>query len=186
MKTLKQTKYILLSAILILTIAVPLVALPDAIAHDPAWTIPTWCYVAVTNNPIGIDQQMDIVFWLNAYPPTANGAYGDRWTFNVEVTKPDGSTTTIGPLTSDPVGTGYAHFTPDQIGEYTVVAKFAGATITGEPFPPDWTPFSFGSDSIGDIYEASASDPVKFTTQQEKVSQWQEPPLPTQILGSSS
>jgi hypothetical protein len=165
---------------MMLALATTLVALPSTNAHSPPWDVPTWCYVAVTNNPIGVGQLMDIVFWLNAYPPTANGAYGDRWTFNVEVTKPDGTMETLGPIISDPVGSGFTHFTPDQIGEYTVVAKFEAKTITGEPFPPDWSPMSSGATSINDTYLASVSDPVYFMAQQDPIEAWQEPPLPTQ------
>jgi hypothetical protein len=65
-------------------------------AHDPPWTVPTWAYISATNNPIGVGQQVVIVFWPNALPPTASGAYGDRWTWNVEVTKPDGTKETLG------------------------------------------------------------------------------------------
>ncbi len=53
---------------MMLALATTLVALPSTNAHSPPWDVPTWCYVAVTNNPIGVGQLMDIVFWLNAYP----------------------------------------------------------------------------------------------------------------------
>jgi len=99
--------------------------LPIVSAHDPPWDIPTWCYAYVTNDIIGVNQQTVIVYWINAYPPTANGAYGDRWTFTIEVTKPDGSKETLGPVISDPVGGGWASYTPTQVGTYTIVAKFA-------------------------------------------------------------
>ncbi|XES76739.1 MAG: hypothetical protein ACBZ72_11265 [Candidatus Bathyarchaeia archaeon] len=180
MKKSNKKPKLLLSIIMMLALATTLVALPSTNAHSPPWDVPTWCYVAVTNNPIGVGQLMDIVFWLNAYPPTANGAYGDRWTFNVEVTKPDGTMETLGPIISDPVGSGFTHFTPDQIGEYTVVAKFEAKTITGEPFPPDWSPMSSGATSINDTYLASSSDPVYFMAQKDQIEAWQEPPLPTQ------
>jgi hypothetical protein len=163
---------------LVLTIAASL-ALPMANAHTPAWTVPTWNYVAVTNSVIGVNQELTIVFWLNAYPPTANGAYGDRWTFTVEVTKPDGSKDTLGPFTSDPVGTGWASYTPTQVGNYSVVAKFAEHKITNTPTPPDWSPYSFGADSIGDTYQASTSDPAYFIAQEQAIQPWSEPPLPT-------
>ena len=37
-------------------------------------------------------------------PPTADGGYGDRWSFTVNVVEPDGTDGTFGPITSDPVG----------------------------------------------------------------------------------
>jgi hypothetical protein len=173
-----KTTASMIALFLVLTIAVSL-ALPVANAHDPAWTIPTWCYAAVTNSVIGVNQELTIIYWLNAYPPTANGAFGDRWTFTVEVTKPDNSKDTLGPFTSDPVGTGWAAYTPTEVGNYSVVVKFAEHKITNTPTPPDWTPYSFGAESIGDVYQASKSDPVYFIAQQQAIQPWSEPPLPT-------
>ena len=60
------------------------------------------------------------MFWIDKLPPTASGAYGDRWhNLKVEVTKPDGSEQTLGTFTSDAVGGGYTLYTPDQVGTYT-------------------------------------------------------------------
>ncbi len=100
---------LLISVFLLSTIGATIVALPSATAHYPAWTIPTWCYATVSPNPVGVNQQALIVFWTDKVPYTAVGAYGDRWTFTVEVTKPDGSKETLGPTTSDPVGGGYSY-----------------------------------------------------------------------------
>ena len=165
--------------LLALTIAVTFVALPVATAHDPALTIPTFSYVAVTNPIIGVNQQVIIVFWLNAVPPTAVGGDGDIWTFTVEVTKPDNDTETLGPFASDTVGGAYAAYTPTQVGTYTIVAKFAEHTITGTPVPPGGYPHG-GGDYIGDTYSASTSDPITLIVQEEAIQPWPESPLPTQ------
>jgi outer membrane protein assembly factor BamB len=177
--TIKLTTKTTIAILLALTIATTLVALPTVNAHDPAWTIPTWCYIAVTNNPIGVNQQLNVVFWINQYPPTAEGAYGDRWKFTVEVTKPDGSKETVGPITSDPVGGGYAAYTPTQVGTYTFVAKFPDTIVTGTPAPPGG--FARGGDAyIGDTYLASESNPLSVTVQEEQIQPRPETPLPTQ------
>jgi hypothetical protein len=63
--TIKLTTKTTIAILLALTIATTLVALPTVNAHDPTWTIPTWCYIAVTNNPIGVNQQLNVVFWIN-------------------------------------------------------------------------------------------------------------------------
>ena len=116
MKSLKnKSKLSAIAFALVLTVATMLVALPAVSAADPPLEVPTWCYVTVTNNPIGVNQQLVLVYWINAYPPTANGAYGDRWTFYVEITTPSGSIDTIGPFTSDPVGAGWAVYTPTEV-----------------------------------------------------------------------
>ena len=114
MKNLKiKSKLSAITFVLMLTFAATFVALPIVSAHDPPWEVPTYCYISVASpNPIGVTQEIVIVYWINAVPPTAVGAYGDRWTFNVEVTAPDGSEQTLGPYTSDPVGGGWALYTP--------------------------------------------------------------------------
>jgi hypothetical protein len=175
-----RTTATLIAISLVLTITASL-ALPIANAHTPGWTVPTWTYVAVTNNPIGVNQQLNIVFWSDKYPPTSVGAYGDRWTFTVEVTKPDGSKDTLGPFTSDPIGTGNTVYTPTQIGNYTIVAKMAEHTLTGLPYPPGTLGLYRGVDAVNDTYLASASDPLYVVVQEEQIQGWKETPLPTQF-----
>jgi hypothetical protein len=167
--------------VLILAITASLVALPTANAHTPPWSVPTWTYVSVSPTTIGVNQEALVVFWLNQYPPTASGAYGDRWTFTVEVTKPDGTSETLGPFTSDPVGSYFSNYVPTQTGTYTFVAKFAEHKITGSPngYSPTFGPLSFGYDSVNDTYLASTSDPVELTVQEEPIQGYEETPLPT-------
>jgi outer membrane protein assembly factor BamB len=117
-----------------------------------------------------------IAIWLNALPPTAVGGYGDRWTFYVDVTLPDGSKETLGPLKSDPVGGTYTTYVPTQVGTYTVVGRFPGQTLTGMPT-------SSGAPStdinVNDTYAASTSKSASFTVQQEQIPRYVETPLPT-------
>lgn len=76
--------------------------LQNASAHAPAWTIPTWAYISVMPNPVGVGQTTFLGFWIDKVPPTAYQEYGDRWhNFKVTVTKPDGTTETLGPFTSN-------------------------------------------------------------------------------------
>jgi hypothetical protein len=168
-----------ISTFLVLTIAITLAALPAASAHTPAWTVPTYCYAVCTVNPVGVNQETGITFWLNAVPPTAFGAYGDRWTYTIEVTKPDNSKETLGPFTSDPIGGGFTRYMPTQVGTYTIVAKFAEHVVTGQPVSP--VGFFTGADSINDTFQASQSDPVKLVVQEEAIQAWPEAPLPTQF-----
>jgi PQQ-like domain len=170
----------LISAFLLSTIGATIVALPSASAHYPAWTIPTWCYATTSPNPVGVNQQALIVFWTDKVPYTAVGAYGDRWTFTVDVAKPDGSKETLGPTTSDPVGGGYFVYTPTQTGTYSFVAKFPGATLTGNPVPPP--PLTYqqgGGDYINDTYLPSESAPTTLVVQSTPVTAHTEPGLPT-------
>jgi outer membrane protein assembly factor BamB len=165
---------------LALTIAATAVALPTANAHTPAWTIPTWCYITATPNPVGVNQQASLVFWVDKVPPTAMGEYGDRWTFNVEVTKPDKTSETLGPFTSDPIGSGYSSYTPTQTGTYTFVAKFLGKVLnTPPPASVGYSSASSGAEYINDTYAASSSDPAELIVQQEPIQYVPSVPLPT-------
>jgi hypothetical protein len=130
-------------------------------------------------NPVGIGQQMIIVMWLNDYPRTAVGAYGDRWdNMYIDITRPDGSPETLGPFTSDPVGTAYTNYVPTQVGDYTFVFRFDGDIITGEPRPPaGW--LWFGAEVfIGDTMLPSTSAPVTVTVLQDPIQEYQETPIP--------
>jgi hypothetical protein len=177
--TKKKTKTSTIALVLMLTFAAIFVALPIVSAHDPPWEVPTWAYISITNNPIGVNQQVVIIYWPNSLPPTAQGAYGDRWTWNIEITKPDGSKETLGPFTSDPVGGGWATYTPTEVGTYTIVAIMDDHVVTGEPTPPGGWSMYTDTAAIGDTYLGDTSDPVILTVQEEPIEAWQEAPVTT-------
>jgi outer membrane protein assembly factor BamB len=171
----------MIALFLMLTFAVTLVALPAVNAHTPPWTIPTYAYISVEPNPVGVGQAAFVNFWLDKVPPTANGAYGDRWqNFTVTVTKPNGSTETLGPFTSDDVGGAFTSYTPDTLGNYTFVFKFPGQTIAGaNPAPGPPGGFTFNVQQVGDIYQPSTSRTVTLVVQQESIQPYPTTPLPT-------
>jgi hypothetical protein len=164
---------------LLLALTVTLVSLPAADAAGA--TVPTWTYISVTNSVIGVNQQTTIVFWCNAIPPTAQGIYGDRWTFELDITHPSGEVEKITGLTSDPVGGSWYSYTPTEVGTYTIKAIMLSKVIDGTPngLPPNWSPFSFGYSSLGDTYQSSESDPIEMVVQEEPIPLWPEAPLPT-------
>jgi outer membrane protein assembly factor BamB len=165
---------------LALTIAATIVALPTANAHTPAWNIPTYAYISVTPNPVGVNQEVSVIMWLDKPPPTANGAYGDRWQdYTVNVVKPGGSNDTLGPFTSDPVGSGYTSYTPTETGNYTFQFIYPGQKLAGANPNPSPTDTYKLSPFVNDTYEASMSDPVTLIVQQEQIQPYPNTPLPT-------
>jgi len=164
--------------VLVLTFAATFVALPIVSAHDPAWEITVFTYALVRPNPVGVGQEAMIIFWPNLIPPTANGPYGDRYTWTVEVTKPDNSKQTLGPFTSDPIGGGWTSYTPDQVGTYTFVATVDEHTLTGLPISPDSG--IYNPANVNDTILASSSEPVSLVVQEDPIEGWRETPLPTE------
>jgi len=155
-----------------LILAVPMIAIPIASAHSPPWTSTTYCYIAPCPPTVGTGQQVLLVVWINPFPPTAIGAMGDRWTFYVDITKPDGTTQTLGPLKSDPTGSTFTSYTPTLVGTYTLIARFPGQTLTGVPGETN-------SVYVNDTFSASTSKPVTITVQQQPIPSYQETPIPT-------
>jgi hypothetical protein len=160
---------------LIFAMASSLIALPAANAHTPAWKIPTYAYINVAPNPVGLGQSVSIGFWLNQPPPTASGPYGDRWTnMTVIVTHPDGSKENLGSFTSDDTGGTHTYYAPDKVGTYKFQMIFGGETLAGNNPAPGPT-----NAYIGDYFEPSTSNVATLTVQEEPVGGVPTAPLPT-------
>ena len=144
-------------------------------AHTPPITVPTWAYLSVMPNPIGVGQEAFVNFWIDKAPPTAATVYGDRWgNFTVTVTKPDGTTQKMGPYTSDDTGGSHDTYTPDQLGNYTFQFTFGGQTLAGDNPPPSGN----NNVMIGDYYAPSTSEKVTLVVQQASIPSEPVAPLP--------
>jgi outer membrane protein assembly factor BamB len=165
----------LIAFFLMFAMAVSLVALPAADAHDPPWTVPSFTLLSAGPNPIGVGQPINLAFWARPAIPTAGGGnIGDRYKYMIEVTKPNGETDTLGPITSDAGGDAFTRYIPDQAGTYSFVAKFQEITLTG-------IPGNENNPAVGDTVLASESTPENVTVQDEPIPVWQEAPLPTEF-----
>jgi outer membrane protein assembly factor BamB len=176
----KSINKILAIAISILFVtSITAVAAPQAdAAMFPGTTIPTWAYLEVVPDTIGLGQSALMVMWIDKPPPTANGIYGDRWIgMTIEITKPDGSKTTIGPFQSDDAGGYTAVWTPTELGTYTAQMKFPGEEMTGSQGNPGFP--NLNSASVGDVYGASESEVFTFYVQDEPFTTLPENALPT-------
>ena len=183
----KKTEIISIAAILLLLFSLTIAIIPLANAHDPPWEIPTTAYLVVSPNPAGVDQSLFLIMWLNGPPPTAEGIGGDRWQgFTIEVTKPDGTTQTLGPFMSDPTGSTYTTYTPTQIGTYTFKFSYPGQILslyhpeTGvEGGTSRALTFGTAGDYIGDTFLPSSTTKT-VTVQEEPVEKMPAYPLPTE------
>jgi outer membrane protein assembly factor BamB len=176
-KNKSKTMAILIAALLTISMGTSIILLPPTNAHTPPWQVPTYSFISVSPNPIGVGQQVNVNFWVNIPPPTASAQYGDRWTnMTVIVTKPDGQVTTLGPFTSDATGGTFTTYTPAVIGNYTFQMKFSGETLRGLNTAnglPSTDP------SVGDYFQPSSSNIWTLNVQQEPIPYEGAAPLPT-------
>jgi len=158
-------------------------ALPLANAHDPPWRIKTYCYVNASPNPIGVGQQIALTGWIDKVPPTSEGNWGSMWhDMTIIVTDPDGNTDELGPYTSDAVGGVWDYYTPNKVGEYTFVCEFPEQVAYDDnPYPYFSFFIEMNKAYLGDIYEASTSEPVTVIVQEEPLeTAYPDTPLPTE------
>jgi outer membrane protein assembly factor BamB len=117
---------ILLSSMVFAISSVPTT---NAQLNWPDMEIPTWVYSSISPNPVGVNQELSIVFFNPQAPPGASATNGIVWKgFTIDITKPDGTTETLGPFDSDSTGAGFTLYTPDQVGNYTFTTTFPEQT----------------------------------------------------------
>ncbi|MCW4030488.1 MAG: PQQ-binding-like beta-propeller repeat protein [Candidatus Bathyarchaeota archaeon] len=153
-KTLTGIAIISLLAISLFTATMPLAAAADR---------PTYAFINVAPNPIGVGQTATVVMWLDVLPPVfTNGSETSWLNYYVNITKPNGEVEHEGPFTSDPVASGYFTYTPTETGNYTFVFSFPG------------------QDAIDGLhYKASVSPTVTLTVTEEQVGYYPSSALPT-------
>ena len=177
-KLKSKTIAILIAAILTISMGTSIILLPTTNAHTPPWKIPTYMYISVAPNPIGVGQTVNVNFWCNAPPPTASAQYGDRWmNLTVAITKPDGTTQTLGPFKSDATGGTVTTYTPDTVGNYTFQSFFGGEVLPGlnNPIPGTISSNAF----VNDTFLPSSSSKFILTVQQDPIPFEPNAPLPT-------
>jgi hypothetical protein len=97
---------------------------------------------------VGIYQQMVFLMSVSPPPPLTESFDG----FTITLTKPDGVKETLGPYTSDPTGSSYAIYTPDQLGTW-----YAEFNFPGQGFDVPYREYSASSDNTSFIVQ---QDPV--------------------------
>lgn len=105
-----------------------------------AQDVSTYAYLSVEPNPIGVNQQVTIITWLQPLPPTGDFVYHG---LTVTITKPNGNIETIGPLNTSTIASQFVVYTPDSIGTYEFQMSYAGETFpTGQNHLPSETPIT--------------------------------------------
>ncbi len=123
-------KYSAVIALITLISIIPLAFQPTVNAHSPSWSITSYAYISVAPNPVGVGQEVAIVFWAD-YPLQGSTMTNDirRHDYTLTITKPDSTTLTENwPVVDDTTGLQSYYYTPDVTGNYTATFYYAGET----------------------------------------------------------
>jgi len=155
----KKTIPILITITLILTIGTPITLLPTITAHSPPWSIPTYAFLSVSPNPVGVGQSVNVVMWAGLVLPGATVGNEVRFRdYKLIITHPNGHNETMTwPIVSDTTSTQYIQFTPKEIGEYTFVFSYPDLNYI-------WNASTTYRD---DIFLGATSKTITLTVQEE-------------------
>jgi len=155
----------------------------------PNATVQTEAFMSVTPATLGVGQTILVNLWME--PPMQTNRFYSGYT--VTITKPDGTTETIGPFNSyQGDATAYFDYAPSQVGNYTFQFSFpgnyfpAGYYYNGAVYP---TLASIGNYVSGGFtgpvyiassyYQPSQSPSVTISVQQNMIASWPPAQLPT-------
>jgi outer membrane protein assembly factor BamB len=147
--------------ILMLIMAFSTVLLPAVLAQEPR-EITSYCYLSVEPNPVGVGEPTYISMWVDAVMPDANFDNDiRRHDYKLTITDPDGATalSKTWPVVIDTTGVEFTSFTPDEVGEYTVLFEYPGQTYT-------WNASSTQSRYFGTVFKP-ASKTLTLVVQEE-------------------
>ena len=146
--------------LLLAAMAFSSIALPIGNAQT-SLTKKTYAYVGATPNPVGVGEQT----LLHCGITDSVGIVYDGWEgLTITVTKPDGTTQTLGPFRSDATGGTGTIYVPEVEGTYKLQTHFPAQEYTWY-IPPVFDP-SLENQTI--LYQASDSDILELTVTSEK------------------
>ena len=97
----------------------------QAISRQP------YAFLSARPNPVGVGQNVLIVMWIDLVPTTAYPGQPTKvWKgYTLTITAPDGKVETM-VQDSDPVASQYVNWTPKETGNYTLMFRYPGETIS--------------------------------------------------------
>ncbi len=155
------------------------IQLPSGVTPD--FNIKTYAYLSFSPTTIGVGQTLLVNIWI--YPATI--AARNLTGYTVTITKPDGHTETIGPMTSySGDATAWFPYEPNQIGEYKFKFTFPGGYFPAGIYK---NPYSQGGGygvttfyiTNSSYYLPSETKEQTLIVQETPVQSWPGAPLPT-------
>ena len=145
----------------------------------PDVTVPTTAYLSFSPNPVGLNQLFLVNIWVT--PGIHRSRYHTGYTVNI--TKPDGTTTTVGPMNSyygD--GTAWFEYLADQVGTWQLQFNFPGDYYPRGFYNDSGWPSTFGTTQTffnsSMWYQPSHTAVQTLTVQDSPVNSWPLSPLP--------
>ena len=125
----KKTATILIAVFLMISMAASMALSPTTLAQitpPVGSSVPSYAHLNVGPNPAGVGQTVTLNMYLVLPLLTSQSGTG----FTIVETTPSGTTTTLGPFSSDATGGTYTTVTPDTVGTYKFQFFYAGQNMT--------------------------------------------------------
>ncbi len=181
-----------IAILLIISTGTSMNLFPKAIAHTPAWQIPTQAFIVAAPNPIGVGQQVHVYMWLAEVYGAAGGTSAAIGTnastastgllannyrflnYKLTITAPDGTVTTqTFAVITDTTSSQYTLFTPSQTGSYTLDFSYPGQVYGANGNGYEKSPI------FGDSYQPSSASTTLVVGQEQIPPPINSYPLPT-------
>jgi len=172
----KKLRIAVITTILLLVLTIPIFVLP-AQSHTPAWEIPTYAYIHVSPNPIGVGQTVNIIMFLDKLFDGAALVNNYRFhNYNLTIIKPDNSIETkVFDIISDTTSAQGHQYIPQEIGEYTFIFTFPGQAVN--QYAGQYNP---NSAFVNDTYNPSSAQTTLIVQQEPIADMIGSYPLPTE------
>jgi outer membrane protein assembly factor BamB len=166
-----------MAILLTLTFAISIVAMPASADLNTPYVstgkCTTYPFIGATPNPVGVGQ--DVLLHVGITQQLSLVQYG--WEgLTVTVTKPDGTTATLGPFKTDSTGGTGAVYKPDVVGNYTLQTHFPEQRM---PSSVAGGGFNYFGVPVNTTMLASDSAKLTLVVQQDPIQYYPGVPLPT-------
>ncbi len=154
-------------------------SIPLPAGVTPDLTYQTIAHISFRPNPVGINQPLLVNMWMQ--PPINVGH--EITGLTVTLTKPDGTTETIGPMTTyQGDGPAWFEYAPDQLGNWTIKFDLPGAFFPAGNYTIPADEYNSGRNLNAQqsvYYKPDSDGPYSFVVQSNVALSWPGSPLPT-------
>ncbi len=163
---MKQNLKQIISICLLLSFAVSIISVFPLSSAQDATPKKTYAFIGTTPNPVGVGQE--VLLHIGISEATAGTSF--QWKgLTVTVTKPDNTTETLGPFSTDATGGTGSNYVPTMVGTYAFQTHFPAQNMA--------IPFA----GFGAIPYAASDSPITYlVVQQNPIPYFPAFPLPTE------